>query len=216
MYRTATAIGIQSRAQAIITGESIGQVSSQTLTNLNAIEPAAGLPVHRPLIGFDKSEIIERARAIGTAALSEQVREYCAIAPGKPVTAASVERVDREDAAMDPEVLDRAVAARRTIDLRSLSPTDLVAPYLFTTEIPDDAVVFDCRTEAQYNAWHLPGAIHREDWDLLRSIPSLDRERTYVLYCAQGIQTAHLAEKMQRAGIEAHSFRGGVPGLRAR
>jgi thiamine biosynthesis protein ThiI len=214
MYRTATAIGIQSRAQAIITGESIGQVSSQTLTNLTAIEPAAGLPVHRPLIGFDKSEIIERARAIGTAALSEQVREYCAIAPGKPVTAASVERVDREDAAMDPEVLDRAVAARRTLDLRSLSPTDLVAPYLFTTEIPDDAVVFDCRTEAQYNAWHLPGAIHREDWDLLRAIPSLDRERTYVLYCAHGLQTAHLAEKMQRAGIEAHSFRGGVPRLR--
>jgi thiamine biosynthesis protein ThiI len=214
MYRTATAIGTASGANGIITGEAIGQVSSQTLANLHAIEPAAGLPVFRPLIGFDKGEIIQRARAIGTAALSEQVREYCAIAPGKPVTAASPERVDREDSAMDPALLDSAIAAKRTVDLRALSPTDLVAPYLFTSEISDDAVVFDCRTESQYRTWHLPGAIHRDEWDLLRSIPSLDTDRTYVLYCAHGIQTAYLAERMQRAGLEAHSYRGGVAALR--
>jgi thiamine biosynthesis protein ThiI len=214
MYRTATVIGRASRVEAIITGEAIGQVSSQTLTNLHAIEPAAGLPVFRPLIGFDKGEIIERARAIGTASLSEQVREYCAITPGKPVTAASPERVDREDAAMDPAVLDAAIAAKRTVDLRALSPTDLIAPYLFTSEIPEAAVVFDCRTESQHRAWHLPGAVHRDEWDLLRSIRTLDKDRIYVLYCTHGIQTAYLAEKMQRAGIEAHSFRGGVVALR--
>src|SRR5688572_12337051 len=92
MYRAAQQVAAESSAEAIVTGEAIGQVSSQTLTNLRSIEEIATLPVLRPLIGAEKEEIIERAREIGTAALSEQVREYCAIAPGYPVTAASIDR----------------------------------------------------------------------------------------------------------------------------
>jgi thiamine biosynthesis protein ThiI len=213
MYRAASRIGAQLDAQAIITGEAVGQVSSQTLTNLRAIDPAAALPVFRPLLGFDKEEIIERARRIGTAGLSEQVREYCAIAPGKPVTAASEQRVAAEEAALDVTLLDAAVAGRRVLDLRSLSPTDLVAPYLFTTEIPEGAVVLDCRPLAHYRAWHLRGAERRDEWELLRGIKGLDRSRTYVLYCNYGMQTAHIAEKMQRAGFEAYSFKGGTRGV---
>lgn len=213
MYRAASRIGAQSGAQAIVTGEAVGQVSSQTLTNLRAIEAAAELPMFRPLLGFDKEEIIERARRIGTAALSEQVKEYCAIAPGKPVTAASVERVSEEESRIDPGLLERALAARKVLDLRSLSATDLVAPYLFTSEIPEGAVVLDCRPEAQYRAWHLRGAERRDEWELLRDVRRLDRDRTYVLYCAHGIQTAYLAERMQRAGLEAYSFRGGLRGI---
>jgi thiamine biosynthesis protein ThiI len=181
--------------------------------NLRAIEPAAALPVFRPLIGFDKEEIIAKAKWVGTAALSEQVREYCAIAPGRPVTAASPERTAVEESAMDVGVVDVAVNARRTFDLRALSPSDLVAPYLFTSAIPDDAIIFDCRPLAQYRSWHFPRAVHRDEWDLLRAIGALDRDRTYVLYCAHGIQTAYIAEKMQRIGIEAHSFRGGLRGI---
>jgi thiamine biosynthesis protein ThiI len=215
MYRAATRIGQGLGAAAIVTGEAIGQVSSQTLANLNAIEPAAGLPVFRPVIGFDKEEIIRRARAIGTATLSEQVREYCAITPGHPVTAATPARVDAEERGLDLTALDTAIAERRVLDLRALHPTDLVAPYLFTERIPDDAIIFDCRPAPHYRAWHLPGAIRRDEWELLRAIPGLDRERTYVLYCTHGIQTAYLAERMQRAGLEAHSFRGGLRGVLA-
>jgi tRNA uracil 4-sulfurtransferase len=213
MYRAASRIGTRYASSAIVTGEAIGQVSSQTLANLRAIESASTLPVFRPLLGFDKEEIIARARTIGTAALSEQVREYCAIAPGRPVTAALPQRVEAEDALMDPSLLDHAIEHRRTVDLRSLSATDLVEPYLFTTDIPADALVLDCRPVEHYRAWHLPGSIHRDEWDLLRGLQSLDRNRTYVLYCAHGIQTAYLAEKMQRLGIEAHSFRGGMRGV---
>jgi len=213
MYRAASRVGADLNAQAIITGEAVGQVSSQTLTNLRTLEPAADLPVFRPLIGFDKGEIIERARAIGTAALSEQVKEYCAIAPGKPVTAASVERVDAEDEKLDTSVLDRAIAARRIIEPRSISASDLVASYLFTEAIPENAVVIDCRPQSQYQTWHLRGAEQRDEWELLRDFRRLDRDRTYVLYCAHGIQTAYLAEKMQRAGYDAYSFRGGLRGV---
>lgn len=210
MYRVASCIGIERDAEAVVTGEAIGQVSSQTLTNLRSIEPAAALPLFRPLLGFDKEEIIARARVVGTAALSEQVKEYCAIVPGRPVTAASVASVDAEEAKLDLTVLDDVVGSRKVLDLRSLTATDLIAPYLFTSDIPADAVVLDCRPDAQYRAWHLPGAKHREVWDLLRDFRGLDRDRTYVLYCAHGIQTAYLAEKMQRAGFEAYSFKGGV------
>jgi tRNA uracil 4-sulfurtransferase len=213
MYRAACMVATELRAEAVVTGEAVGQVSSQTLTNLRAIEEIATLPVLRPLIGFDKEEIIARARHIGTAALSEQVKEYCAIAPGYPVTAASIARVDREEQRMDLDVLARAVAERRVLDLRALQPSDLAAPYLFIDLVPDDAVIIDCRPAPQYRAWHLKGARNMEEWELLRDFRQLDRDRTYILYCAHGVQTAYLAERMQRQGYEAYSFRGGVRGV---
>jgi tRNA uracil 4-sulfurtransferase len=213
MYRAASRIAAELDAGAIVTGEAVGQVSSQTLLNLRAIDPVATLPVFRPLIGFDKEEIIARARRIGTAALSEQVKEYCAIAPGKPVTAARLEAVVAEEAKLDLGILDAAIAGRKTLDLRALTPTDLVAPYLFADEVPAGAVVLDCRPVEQFRAWHLPGAEQRDEWELLQRFTSLDRGPTYILYCMHGIQTAYLAERMQRAGYEAYSFRGGLRGV---
>jgi tRNA uracil 4-sulfurtransferase len=210
MYRAASRVAQELGAHAIVTGEALGQVSSQTLINLRALEPAASFPVFRPLIGFDKEEIIARARRIGTAALSERVKEYCAIAPGKPVTAAPPAAVAAEERKLDPSRLDAALAGRRVLDLHALSATDLVAPYLFASEVPDGARVVDCRTPDQYRTWHYPGAEQRDEWDLLQKFSELPRDPTYILYCAHGIQSAYLAEKMQRAGYEAYSFKGGV------
>ncbi|HEX6133772.1 MAG TPA: tRNA uracil 4-sulfurtransferase ThiI, partial [Longimicrobiales bacterium] len=213
MYRAACIIAGDRDTEAVITGEAIGQVSSQTLANLRSIESIATLPVLRPLVGFDKEEIIERARLIGTAALSEQVKEYCAIAPGHPVTASTIARVDAEEQLLDLGVLERAVAARKVLDLRALTPTDLAAPYLFVDDIPDNAVIIDTRPKTQFQAWHLKGAKHMEEWELLRDFRRLDKSPVYILYCAHGIQTAYLAERMQRHGYEAYSFRGGIRGV---
>jgi tRNA uracil 4-sulfurtransferase len=213
MYRAAAMVAAENNAEAIVTGEAIGQVSSQTLTNLRSIEAIATLPILRPLIGFDKEEIIERARHIGTAALSEQVKEYCAIAPGRPATAASIARIDAEERRLDMTVLERAVTGRRLLDLRALEPSDLAAPYLFVETMPEHAVIIDCRPAAQFRTWHLKGARHMEEWDLLRDFKRFDKGPVYVLYCAHGIQTAYLAERMQRHGYEAYSFRGGIRGV---
>ncbi|MGH7917492.1 MAG: tRNA uracil 4-sulfurtransferase ThiI, partial [Candidatus Binataceae bacterium] len=65
MLRIATVLARQSGAQALVTGESLGQVASQTLENMTVIEQAAELPVIRPLVGMDKNEIIEQARRLG-------------------------------------------------------------------------------------------------------------------------------------------------------
>ncbi len=214
MYRTADLIARESGAHAIVTGESVGQVSSQTLANLAAIDPSAATPVLRPLVGFDKAEIIDRSRKIGTYALSEKVREHCALTELRPVTEAAPEDAASEEARLDLSVLDAAVEERRVLALRELDPSELVMPYLYTSEIAAESVVIDTRSAAQYDAWHYPGARHCDFWDLFRDVRSLDKERTYVLYCDLGLKTAQLAEKLQRAGYEAYSFKGGVRALR--
>lgn len=95
---------------ALVTGESIGQVSSQTLANLRAIDAVADRPVLRPLIGSDKLDIIAMARAIGTAALSSEATEECDITPVRPVTASRNARLVAEEEDMTQAVLAACVA----------------------------------------------------------------------------------------------------------
>jgi thiamine biosynthesis protein ThiI len=215
MYRAGERVAREMKAHAIVTGEAVGQVSSQTLANLRAINESIALPVLRPLVGFDKTEIIERSRQIGTYALSEKVREYCALTEEYPVTGTTPAEAEREESKLDLSMLNEPVAERRVLDLRDLDPTDLVTPYLYTSEIPDGAVVIDARARSQYDPWHYPDAVHHDFWELYGGFKKLDRERKYVLYCDLGLRTAQLAEKMQRAGYEAYSFKGGVRALRA-
>jgi thiamine biosynthesis protein ThiI len=214
MYLAAAGLAEDVDADAIVTGESIGQVSSQTLANLRAIDAVAELPVLRPLLGFDKEDILDRARLIGTYELSARVREYCAIVPDRPVTAARPERVAELEKGIDPAVLATALADRQTLRLRGLDTAELIGSHLFVSEIPDDAIVIDSRDAEAFLAWHWPGAEHRERDELTRSFSDLPRDRVYVLYCSEGILTAHLAERMQSVGYEAYSFRGGVRSLR--
>lgn len=214
MYRAASRLAATAGADALVTGESVGQVSSQTLANLRAIEGAASLPVLRPLVGFDKEEIVARARHIGTYELSARVREYCAVAPGRPVTAARPRAAAEQEARVVPEPLERALQASETLELRSLELAEVVGPNLFVSEIPKDAEVVDTRDEGAYSAWHWPSAERRDYEELSRGFRGLDRGKTYVLYCTEGIRTAYLAERMQEEGFEAYSFRGGVRALR--
>lgn len=215
MYGAAARVASETGASAIVTGEAIGQVSSQTLVNLRAIDEAAGeLPVLRPLVGFDKEEIVEEARRIGTFERSSRVREYCRLTGGNPVTAASPERARDEAARVPRELLEEAVADREVLELRSLSTTALAGEGLFVSEIGTGDVVLDTRDRERFARWHPEGAVRREFAELSEAFGELDRERTYVLLCEEGTRTAHLAERMQRAGYEAYSYRGGARALR--
>jgi thiamine biosynthesis protein ThiI len=80
--------------------------------------------------------------------------------------------------------------------------------------VPTGAVVLDCRAPHQYRAWHYPGAEQVPPHEVAPRMKELTKDRTYVLYCEYGTQTAHLAELMQRVGYEAYSFRGGASRLR--
>jgi thiamine biosynthesis protein ThiI len=77
MVRVASALGERLGSDALVTGDSLGQVASQTLPNLAVVEEAAGLPLLRPLIDRDKSEIVDAARALGTYDISILPDEDC-------------------------------------------------------------------------------------------------------------------------------------------
>lgn len=216
MYRAAARVADEVGAEALVTGESVGQVSSQTLRNLRAIDGAADLPVLRPLVGFDKEEIVARAREIGTFELSSKVREYCALTGDSPVTAASPERAREEDGAVEPEVLERAVEGREVRELRGLGSADVVAANLFVERADEGDVVLDTRDRDAFERWHPEGAERRPFAELSERFGELEPEPTYVLVCEEGTRTAHLAERMQAEGYEAYSLRGGARALRKR
>ncbi|MBW3582892.1 MAG: 7-cyano-7-deazaguanine synthase [Euryarchaeota archaeon] len=93
MYRTAEAIAREVGAHAIATGESLGQVASQTMHNLAVEDDAISFPMVRPLLGLDKEDIIEVARRIGTFEVSTIPSLCCSILPDRPATHSSLDRV---------------------------------------------------------------------------------------------------------------------------
>ena len=109
MMRIAEQIARQENCEALITGESIGQVASQTMTALGTTDSVVNMPVFRPLIGFDKSEIIEIARKIGTLEISELPYEDCCtvFTPRHPATHPKMEKILEGEKHLDEETLIR-------------------------------------------------------------------------------------------------------------
>ncbi len=103
MLRLAELIAKRENALALVTGESLGQVSSQTLGNLDTINRAATLPVLRPLVGMDKSEIIELAEQIGTYEISIEPDEDCCsyLMPRSPATWTRPEPISKIESVLD-------------------------------------------------------------------------------------------------------------------
>ena len=103
MVRIAEALAERNRAKALVTGESLGQVASQTLDNVAAIDEAARLPILRPLIGMDKEEITREARRIGTFEVSTLPDQDCCqlFVPRSPATAARVDELHAAESALD-------------------------------------------------------------------------------------------------------------------
>jgi len=120
MMRIAGTIGAHIGAQAMVTGESLGQVASQTLDNMQVIERAAVLPVMRPLIGMDKNEIIEQARRLETFETSIIPDQDCCtlFVPRHPETHARIEEVEAAESALDVErLVGEAAGAAERVEL---------------------------------------------------------------------------------------------------
>jgi thiamine biosynthesis protein ThiI len=112
MLRVAERIAQRGGGKGVITGDSLGQVASQTLQNLQAVGSVAKLPLYRPLIGDDKLEIQEIARRIGTHDISEQpFHDCCPVFQSKsPALFATTEALDAAETALDvASLVDRAI-----------------------------------------------------------------------------------------------------------
>ena len=107
MMRIAQKLAEQRNCDALITGESIGQVASQTIQGLTCTNASVSLPVFRPLIAMDKTEIIEIAKKIDTFETSIIPEEDCCsvFAPKKPVTKPKLERIEDSEKALDVDKL---------------------------------------------------------------------------------------------------------------
>lgn len=131
MARIAEAVAHRERAKALVTGESLGQVASQTLDNLAAIGAAVDLPVLRPLIGMDKQEIVDEAIAVGSYPISILPDEDCCSlwVPRHPSTRVTIADAERYEAVLDPPALVRqALAGAEVIDLVFDSLTGQAVP----------------------------------------------------------------------------------------
>ena len=114
MMQIAQAIARQNRAQALVTGEVVGQVASQTLENLTVINDVVRLPVLRPLIGMDKEEITAEAQRLGTYPISIIPDQDCCtlFTPRHPATKARKRDVENAESSLPvPEVVDQAIGA---------------------------------------------------------------------------------------------------------
>jgi thiamine biosynthesis protein ThiI len=114
MLRIAEAIARNEKAKALVTGESLGQVASQTLENMAVIQQAASLPILRPLVGMDKQEIIDQASRIGTFDISSVPDQDCCqlFVPKHPATKAKPAEVEQAEARLEvSEMVRSAVEA---------------------------------------------------------------------------------------------------------
>jgi len=116
MLRIAAAVAHEHGAGAIVTGESLGQVSSQTLENMRVIGAVTDLPLLRPLVGFNKDEIMAEAEQIGTAPVSRVPDDDCCTVfiPRHPATHATLAQAEEAEQAFDAQALVDACLAQRT------------------------------------------------------------------------------------------------------
>lgn len=119
MFQVAAAVADETGARGIVTGEAMGQKSSQTVKNLAVTDRVIELPIHRPLLSFDKQEIIERAREIGTYDTATIEAGCNRIAPDNPETGASLDRVE----GAEPDALaEWAIEAAAEVELIPVEP----------------------------------------------------------------------------------------------
>ena len=122
MLRLAERVAHKEKARAIVTGDSLGQVASQTLENMAAISEAIHMPVLRPLVGMEKEEIIAVARRIGTFGISTEPYDDCCsyLVPPKPETKAKLDEVHAVEERMHnwPKLIEEALKATELEKIR--------------------------------------------------------------------------------------------------
>ena len=207
MMRAAAQVAEKMGIQALITGEALGQVSSQTLTNLNVIDRVTETLILRPLAAYDKQDIIDIARKIGTEDFAKTIPEYCGVISKKPTVKAVLSKVEAEEANFDFSILDKVVAETRVYDIRDIGKESEEEIQAVDTldNIPANAVVLDIRSpeEEDENPLELEGVevMHLPFYKLATQFGDLDKSKDYLLYCDQGVMSKLQALYLSGAGF---------------
>ncbi|MDF7671318.1 tRNA 4-thiouridine(8) synthase ThiI [Orbaceae bacterium ESL0721] len=199
MIRAASQIAQKYGVEALVTGEALGQVSSQTLTNLRLIDNVSDTLILRPLITHDKETIINLARQIGTEDIAKTMPEFCGVISKSPTVKAVKEKIEIEESHFDFSILDRAVQEAENIDIREIQKENIVTQVEVVTELKAGQVVIDIRSpdEQEEHPLTLPAEHNLADIEI-KSIPfyklptqfgDLDQSREYLLYCEKGVMS---------------------------
>ncbi|MFZ7255140.1 tRNA uracil 4-sulfurtransferase ThiI [Avibacterium avium] len=207
MVRAASKVAERFGIQAIVTGEALGQVSSQTLTNLRLIDEAADALVLRPLITHDKEQIIAMAKEIGTDDIAKSMPEFCGVISKNPTVKAVREKILSEENHFDFSVLESAVQNAQYLDIRQIAEqTEKEVVEVDTISVlGENDIVIDIRSpeETDENPLELAGQEVRliPFYKLSTLFPELDQSKNYVLYCERGVMS-----KLQALYLKENGF----------
>ncbi len=205
MLRAAEKVAAKGGIEALVTGEAISQVSSQTITNLAIIDKVTDMLVLRPLIATDKTDIIRCAREIGVEEFSANIPEYCGVIAVKPSAKVKSHEIREEEERFDFDVLEQSLrdCKVQTIDdvMRDIEEAGEVQT---VAEPPSGAIVIDVRHPDEIELKPLPDEsfTHLEIpfFRLSAEFAKLDASSTYYLYCEKGVMSELHAAHLQDAG----------------
>lgn len=184
---------------ALVTGESVAQVSSQTLRNLALIDQVTNKLILRPLATMNKPEIIDIANTIGTRRFAESMPEYCGVISKNPITHGSYKRMGKEAKRFDYAVLDKAVE-----DAQHIYVNDIIDDVTTNTAIEvvdtldDNFVVIDIRDEESCIETSCE-SIKIPFYKLKTEFKKLPQDKEYLLYCEKGIMSQLHAQYLRDA-----------------
>ncbi|NWD76085.1 tRNA 4-thiouridine(8) synthase ThiI [Pseudomonas gingeri] len=194
MLRAATVMADRLDIGALVTGEAISQVSSQTLPNLSVIDCVTEKLVIRPLIASHKQDIIDQATQIGTADFAKHMPEYCGVISVNPKTHAKRNRVEYEEQQFDMAILERALERAKLVpidrvidelgqDLQIEEVSEALAGHIVIDirhpDAQDDDPLVIAGIEVQAMPFYALNARFKE----------LDPTRQYLLYCDKGVMS---------------------------
>ncbi len=195
MVRAASQVAERYGVQALVTGEALGQVSSQTLTNLRLIDNASDTLILRPLISHDKEHIIKLAREIGTEDFAKTMPEYCGVISKSPTVKAVKAKIEEEESHFDFSILDRVVSEAKNVDIRSIAEQtqEQVTEVETVAAFGADEVILDIRSNDEQE--EKPLQLEQVEvkalpfYKLSTQFGNLDQSKTYLLYCERGVMS---------------------------
>ena len=208
MVRAASMVAERYGVQALVTGEALGQVSSQTLTNLRLIDNASDTLILRPLISHDKEHIIDLARHIGTEDFAKTMPEYCGVISKSPTVKAVKAKIEAEEQNFDFEILNRMVQEASNVDIREIAEKaqEEVVEVETVVSFTADDVVLDIRSVDEQEA--SPLALEGVEvkslpfYKLSTQFGDLDQNKTWLLYCDRGVMSRLQALYLHEQGFK--------------
>lgn len=207
MMRAGTLVAERLDIESLVTGEALGQVSSQTLRNLSVIDKVTDMLILRPLIVTDKQDIIDCARVIGTAELSETIPEYCGVISQRPTVKAVMSKIEKEEAKFDLSLIQKVVEEANVIDIRDIAKAANaeVVEVESVSAFKDNEVILDIRSaEEKEGAPLLIEGVqveHMPFFKLGSQFETLAQDKTYLLYCDRGVMSQLQALYLKESGF---------------